>query len=260
MPKLAACPTGKTCPTLCYARATAITSKGSGTVYAKHYAKPSEDEYLRGAALESLHGPSLVNISMAHDGRNATIVLSGPATVWFAVGLNAQQMSDNPYALVVDGTTGKVVERKLAKHAAGAVLKPSVTVLSTTTADGVRTVTLSRAVAGLTKDHYTLPVTAGQINLITAVGNSPTFGYHHARTGAVLTLLPEKVDSCLCAPVTTEYLSYMNASTTAFNYDCVEEPRGDMAHGQRLKDGHLLADGKVRPLGTAGVSLSCVYR
>ena len=48
----------------------------------------------------------------AQDDGTVTITISGPANEWFAVGLNASRMADQPYALIVfpDGT---VVERKL---------------------------------------------------------------------------------------------------------------------------------------------------
>jgi hypothetical protein len=126
------------------------------------------------------------------------------------------------------------------------VLASSVHVVSSKVVDGLRTVELSRAVTGQTKSHFSFPTKPGSIDLITAIGSGKQFAYHKARTGAKLTLLPTKVDSCLCAPITTEYLSYMNKSTAAFHYNCVEEPRGDMAHGQRDVNGKLLFNGKLK--------------
>jgi hypothetical protein len=72
-----------------------------------------------------------------------TVTVTGPDGVWFGVGFNASQMSDLPYAIVVDGS-GKVSEHKLADQQAGVVLKPTVTVLSSGGAGGVRSVTLTR--------------------------------------------------------------------------------------------------------------------
>lgn len=37
-----------------------------------------------------------------------TITMTGPSNVWFGVGFNAQAMTDLPWAIVVDGITGKV--------------------------------------------------------------------------------------------------------------------------------------------------------
>jgi hypothetical protein len=180
---------------------------------------------------------------MKHDGRIAEITMTGPAGAWFGIGFNAQNMADLPYAIIVDGN-GKVSERKLGSHAPGTVLAASLTVTSSSTVDGMRKVVLSRPVAAKTKDHFAIPTTPGQINLITAIGNTVEIAYHKARTGALITLLPTEVEACMCAPITTEYLTYMNSSTAAFHYDCLEEPRGDMAHGQRMHDGQLLANGK----------------
>ena len=60
-----------------------------------------------------------------------------------------QAMEDTPYAIIVDGA-GKVTERVLASHMgsaaspAGSLLTPSVTLVSSTVADGRRTVVVSR--------------------------------------------------------------------------------------------------------------------
>ena len=249
LPKLSACPKGKACPLLFFARSEAAGSElaksPSDTVYPKHYIQPAPADYLEGSSLEALQGPSLVNVTLSHDGVNATITLVGPAAQWFGVGWGAQNMAALPYAITVSGGQGKVTERKLGPHRPGSVLEASVLVKANTVADGLRTVVLSRAVWGKSKDHYNFPTEPGSIDLITAVGNGAEFAYHKARTGAKLTLLPTKVDSCMCAPVTTEYLSYMNTSTAEFHYTCAEEPRGDMAHGQRDVDGKLLHNGKL---------------
>ena len=77
------------------------------------------------------------------------------------------------YAIIVDGQ-GDVTERRLADHAPGAVLPPSVAVTGSTVADGVRTVTLKRPVAG---GNYSLPIAPGDLSLITAVGSTPTLAY-----------------------------------------------------------------------------------
>ena len=239
------CKKGEKCPLLCFGRTNAVATASTGdTVYAKHYTNPQPEQYLEGASLESLHGASLVNVSLSHDGTTAEITLTGPAKNWFGVGFNAQNMAALPYAIIVGGD-GTVTERKLGSHAPGSQLPSSLTVKSSSTIDGMRKVVVSRPVAAKTKDHWAIATVPGQINLITAVGDTPQLAYHKARTGALITLLPSKVDSCLCAPVTTDYLTYMNSSTAAFNYDCVEEPRGDMAHAQRDIEGKLIYDGKM---------------
>lgn len=114
---------------------------------------------------------NLVNLTIKHDGVNATITMQGPATVWFGVGLNAKEMADLPYAIIVDGT-GAVTERKLVSHGPGSLLSPTVTVASNSVANGIRTVVLSRPVVVAT---YALPTTAGELDVITAVGNTPQY-------------------------------------------------------------------------------------
>jgi hypothetical protein len=169
--------------------------------------------------------------------------MAGPTGAWYAVGFNAEEMKDAPYAIVVDGD-GKVSngskcseesrsilvltrlfhslrlephhslhlephhqvsERKLVDHGPGSVLTPSVTVASNTVVDGIRTIVLTRAVAGATTDHFTIPSSPGQINLITATGNTNSIAYHKARTGTQITLVPTKVSACVCKPEVHKY-------------------------------------------------------
>ena len=51
------------------------------------------------------------DISRKSSAGNATITLSGPADVWFGVGINAEAMADMPYTLIVNASG--VVEQKL---------------------------------------------------------------------------------------------------------------------------------------------------
>eukprot|EP00756_Hemistasia_phaeocysticola_P029881 Hpha_TRINITY_DN16259_c2_g9::TRINITY_DN16259_c2_g9_i1::g.16440::m.16440 len=174
---------------------------------------------------------SLTNLTISHDGATATITLSGPDGDWFGVGFNATAMADHPYAIIVDGL-GKVQERTLGPHAPGNVLPASITVQSSKATGGTRTVVMTRSVAGASSTHYSIPVTPGSINVITAIGNTPQLAYHKARTLASITLLPTNAPSCMCSPVSTAYMTYMNSSTAGFNVDCLDEPRSDMLrHG-----------------------------
>ena len=100
-------------------------------------------------------------------------------------------MKDLPYAIIVDGE-GKVTERKLADHGPGTVLAPSISVVSNTVVDNVRTVVMSRPVQGASKDHYTFQTLPGDLSIISAVGNSAQLSYHKSRTGGTITLLPTR--------------------------------------------------------------------
>lgn len=209
---------------LCFARANADVIPGKGQVWTKKYLKAN---VLAGTS------STFVNLSITVDTTNANVTLTGPSSVWFGVGFNAQTMKDAPYAIIVDGT-GAVTERRLVEHGPGIVLTNSVTVVSNTVQAGFRTVVLSRGVTGKTTQHYTIPTQPGDINIITAVGQSSTFSYHGPkRTGSKITLVPSDVTSCMCHPSSqSAFFSYMNQTKDAFSINCVDEPRGDMLrHG-----------------------------
>jgi hypothetical protein len=133
----------------------------------------------------------------------ATITITGPADVWHAVGFDAREMKD-AYAVVVDGT-GAVTERQLGNgpgvsgaHTPGALLTPSVTVKSSTVADGTRTVVLTRPLRGASPKHATFVAAADGMPIISAVGNSATLSYHKARAAADLFLVKVGAPMCIC--------------------------------------------------------------
>ena len=175
---------------------------------------------------------SQLELSLEHDTKTAILTMSGPAGVWFGLGFGASSMNDKPYAIIVDGT-GAVSERRLVNHGPGTLLTPSITIMSNTMVDKTRTVVVHRAVAGATKDHFSLPLVPGDLDMISAVGDSVKLAYHRTRSGGTITLLPTKTKACLCEPTTRDLITYMNSTTQAFGvYDCVDEPRSDMAkHG-----------------------------
>ncbi|CAE7611237.1 unnamed protein product [Symbiodinium pilosum] len=174
----------------------------------------------------------LTNLTLHTNSSNVTITISGPDAYWFGVGFNAQAMSALPYAVIVEAG-GRVSERKLENHGPGKQLKASVTLLSSTVSSSIRTVTLTRSLQGLDTDHYTFPSSPGQIDVITAVGSTPTLSYHKAHTGGKIMLLPQKEAACVCQPTQTHFLNYMNKDRSEFEgYACADEPRSDMLkHG-----------------------------
>ena len=144
-----------------------------------------------------------VGISLAAAAKQATITLSGPAGAWFGVGFNAMQMEDQPYTIVVNSTG--VTEHKIgtcgteADHCAGTPLATSVKVVSNTVENSVRTVVLSRAFAGASKDHYTFdPSKVATLNYISAVGGSQAFEYHVNKDSRVLSFTPPTGPTCVC--------------------------------------------------------------
>ena len=148
-----------------------------------------------GVGVDTIEGvqESLVTIGLslsATDG--ATITMTGPADGnWFGAGFNTHVMAGSPYAIVIDGH-GKVAEYTLTDQgAANKLIAPSVTVVSTTVANGARTVVLARPLVGLTSQHYSFNPRQLSLDFITALGSTPTFSYHKSRTVGTLALWPK---------------------------------------------------------------------
>jgi hypothetical protein len=119
------------------------------------------------------------------------------------VGIDAKVMSDAPYVLLVNSTS--VWEQQIgtcgseAEHCAGAVLEPSITLVSNAVSDNIRTVVITRSFAGKTSKHYSFdPIGKATISLITAVGSSQKFAYHKMHAPATVTVLAKDHSSCLC--------------------------------------------------------------
>jgi len=157
----------------------------------------------------------------------ATITLSGPADRWFAAGLQASVMEDQPYTLVVNSSG--MHERKLgtcgteADHCAGDPLSESLTLVSNSVSDGVRTVVATRPLKGATKDHYTFqPGTVSSLNYISAVGHSQAFGYHQAHDALTLGFANPSGTTCVCDGGVTGQLCATNGTAcTKFTKNCV---------------------------------------
>jgi hypothetical protein len=120
---------------------------GSGSCTASKVKEAGSTSAVTGVTV----GISLRNTGLDSEGPEApaangtaTITLTGPADRWFAVGLHAKIMADQPYTLVVNASG--VTERKLATcgteadHCAGTPLASSVKLVSNTVTNGQRTV------------------------------------------------------------------------------------------------------------------------
>ena len=148
-----------------------------------------------------------VSLDLNEKTKNATITLTGPSDDWFGVGFDAKKMADAPYTIVVspskDTSKATIVERRLANHNPGRVLSSNnLHVVSDVVQDKMRTVTLERPLVGSDSDHYTFDVGASAVNLIAAVGSSPTFAYHgNRRGGDALMLVEVGAPICLCESV-----------------------------------------------------------
>jgi len=134
-----------------------------------------------------------VEVSVSLDAAKdlALISLRGPAAVWMGAAFGAHAMADKPWTIVADGNGG-VSEVQLGNHVAGAPLSASVQIRSNTVAGGVRTVVVSRRLAGASASHYTFRVASADatVPILTAVGSAAAYAYHKDKSLASLTLLP----------------------------------------------------------------------
>ena len=174
---------------------------------------------------------SLTQFAVDLDGSSdvATLTMTGPATVWFGVGLGAQVMKDAPNAIIVSGN-GTVFEQKLGDQQAGKGLPLSVKVTSNTVANGLRTVVMTRPLKGLTSDHFTFSLTEPSIKYINAIGRGATFAYHKSRAASVVSLTAVDAHTCICNTGTHGFISSdMNPNPAPFSKNCQPEPAGDLA-------------------------------
>lgn len=165
-----------------------------------------------------------------------TITASGPADAWFGVGFDAQQMSDKPYALIVNSSG--VIEQKIgtcgseADHCPGTQLQSTIKVVSNTVQGSMRTVVMKRSYIGATLDHYTFdPVQNANINLITAVGSSQVFAYHKAHALAQISIVAagKGAVSCVCEAQNTHFMCDTNGeSCNDFIKSCLPAPNADL--------------------------------
>lgn len=165
----------------------------------------------------------------------ASITISGPASVWFGIGFNASAMQDIPYVIYVNsdgvheqllGTCGSEAD-----HCPGTPLKRSVTVLSDTVVDNVRTVVLSRPLQGALERYYYTFDTNKQttIPMISAVGFSQTFQHHRRHHISVLPLLDLEQSNCVCDFGITGSLCDSNGTRCeTFTKHCVPPPSGEL--------------------------------
>jgi len=191
-----------------------------------------------------------VKIALAHENPkqngSATITISGPAAGWFAVGLDAKLMHDNPYTVVVNDQG--VTERKLgtcgteADHCGGTLLNSSVTVISSEVVNGVRTVVLTRPFVGATKDHYTFdPTKVATLNYISAAGSSQAFAYHKVHDTLVMSFTAAAGPTCVCDLGETGSLCETNGTAChSFVKGCVS--RSTTLGHKGEASGDLLAD------------------
>ena len=159
-----------------------------------------------GGARSKMWGASLktavnsVGMFVSANASHLEITATGPAGVWYGVGLNATTMSALPWTLVVDGT-GKVSAHRLADHAAGTRLPAKLNLISNLVSDGRRTVVVT-APLPTSFDLEALHERA-ELAVITAVGSGPKFAYHKKKAVATVTMAALGAPTCLCDDATS---------------------------------------------------------
>lgn len=131
----------------------------------------------------------------------ATIKMSGPSDVWFGVGFNATAMKDAPWAIIVDGE-GNVQEYKLSDQGTNnQKVATSITIVSSSVKDGVRTIVASRPLKGASADHFTFSVDQAVLPFINAIGVGPQLAFHKNKQPASIAMLPfhGNAGACICA-------------------------------------------------------------
>jgi hypothetical protein len=159
---------------------------------------------LAGASAKNMATNVTLAVDLALGGNSssvATLTLTGPADVWFGVGLNASTMSDQPYALIVAGGTGSVTERRLVDEGPGTELSPASAAVVSNDVDAktnTRTVVLRAPVAG---PYFVFDPRGLELPFLSAVGSGAALAYHRAKTSDVLELAPRDagVPTCVCA-------------------------------------------------------------
>jgi len=220
-----------------------LTSSSGGPVSVTFNDAPASKATCPAAQRRQGKATSLVNVSLeltldaSLPGGLVTMKISGPASGWFGVGLDALNMADSPYTIVTNASGA--FEQKIgtcgseAEHCAGDRLASSITLVSNTAAEGVRTVVVTRPFKGLTPKHYTFDESRiGTLPFITAIGTSQVFAYHKAHHAASLTLLAsDNQPTCLCDIGADHYICETGGvHCTRFTKNCLGAWDGKRTH------------------------------
>ena len=174
----------------------------------------------------------IVNVTARLDRDAVELTIAGPSDRWFGVGFGSSTMclhaqgdecpTGGPYAIVVANTT--IFERKLDSHGAGTMLTSSVTVLSDTIDDGIRTVRVTRPLQGQTDGHYTFEYQASSLELIVATGCDEVFQHHCDHASSKINFVPVEVPMAVCRAGVQGSIG----GTPFNNQKCAPPPTGDL--------------------------------
>ena len=138
-----------------------------------------------------------IDLKVELSSTTATLTITGPEKVYFAVGFNATHMRDQPYIIYVNSKG--VHEQQIGTcggsgHCCGTSLESSVTVVSDKVVDSKRTVVITRPLQGRTQHYYSFDSSVqSDIPMIAAVGHSDSFSKHKDETRGHLALSKKKI-------------------------------------------------------------------
>ena len=187
---------------------------------------------------------SLVSVAVVADQTSDTvnITLAGPSDAWYAVGFNAEVMTDLPWTVVVsagstDADPPVITERSLGDHAPGKQLKPHVELVSNNVENGLRTVVVSRSLKGVDADRYSFSpsgLASSTLNYISAVGATRSFDGNKHKTSASASIAfigthtnGGTLDTCVCRG-STGTIGIKGGSSYVFDQQCMDEPLSDL--------------------------------
>ena len=116
---------------------------------------------------------NLATLKIEHNGyaigNDITFTISGPHNAWFAIAFNAKNMSEEPYAILVDGE-GNITERQLEAYGPGVILANTLQVEQHSVENNLRKIVVKRTINSLEDMPYLQ--NPGDVNIITAIGNT----------------------------------------------------------------------------------------
>lgn len=116
---------------------------------------------------------NLATLKIEHNGyvigNDITFTISGPHNAWFAIAFDAKNMSEEPYAILVDGE-GNITERQLEAYGPGVILANTLQVEQHSVENNLRKIVVKRTINSLEDMPYLQ--NPGDVNIITAIGNT----------------------------------------------------------------------------------------
>lgn len=164
-----------------------------------------------------------ININLSKSiNQQLEITFIGPSKLWFGFAFNAYLMSDLPYAIIVNGT-GHVFEVKLENHGPGKILAPSISLISNSINNNTRKIKITRPLKGNNTNYYTFNISNTYIPILTAIGSTGKYSYHHLKSSNSISLKSINGLTCICDDGISGKINGI-----PFSKKCAAEPIADL--------------------------------